>query len=102
MKVPFPVDDGFYYDTESADALSLEEKRRRRDQYWRMLYQARQEFFKLTDQTLIQFDMNSDAFFYYLKQNYGLQVETIDGKITSEYAVMDERKYLLFLMKFGS
>ena len=102
MKVPISVDDGFYYDTESEDALTLQEQRRKRDQYWRMLYQARQEFFKLTDRVTTQFDMNSGAFFYYLKQTYGLQVETVDEKITSEYAIIDERKYLLFLMKFGS
>jgi hypothetical protein len=46
--------------------------------------------------------MNTSAFFYYLKQNYGLQVETVDGKITGDYAVVNEQKYLIFLMKFGS
>ena len=100
MKVP--VSDGFYYDIDAEDILSLQEQRRRRDQYWRMLYQARQEYLKLTDQEAAEFNINSSAFFYYLKQQYGLEVETIDGKITGEYAVINEKKYLLFLIKFGS
>jgi hypothetical protein len=100
MKVPISVDDGFYYDTE--DIPSLQEQRRRRDQYWAMLYNARQEFLKLTDQASADTNTNTGAFFYYLKQHYGLQVETVDGKITGEYAVIDEKKYLIFLMKFGS
>jgi hypothetical protein len=102
MKVPISVDEGFYYDTESEDALSIQEQRRKRDQYWKMLYQARQEYLKLTDQGAAEFNMNSSAFFYYLKQNYGLLVETVDGKIAGEYAIVDEKKYLLFLLKFGS
>ena len=100
MKVPVP--DGFYYDTEAEPAQSLQEQRRKRDQYWKMLYQARQEYLILTDQGAAEFNMNSSAFFYYLKQNYGLQVETIDGNIAGDYAVVDEKKYLLFLIKFGS
>jgi len=99
MKVPISVDDGFYYDTENIP--SLQEQRRKRDQYWRMLYQARQEYLKLTDQEAAEFNINSSAFFYYLKQHYGLLVETVDDKITGEYAVIDEKKYLVFLLKYS-
>jgi hypothetical protein len=101
MKVPVSVESAFI-PMEAEDIPSLQKQRRRRDQYWAMLYKARQEYLKLTDQEAAEFNMNTSAFFYYLKQNYGLQVETVDGKITGEYAVMDEKKYLLFLLKFGS
>ena len=101
MKVPFSVESAFI-PMEADDIPSLQEQRRKRDQYWAMLYNARQEYLKLTDQEAAEFNMNSSAFFYYLKQHYGLQVATIDGKITGEYAVVDEQKYLIFLMKFGS
>jgi hypothetical protein len=100
MKVP--VSDDFYYDIEAEDFLSLQEQRRKRDQYWKMLYNARQEFLKLTEQVSAEYDIDPGAFYYYLTQNYGLQVETIDGKITGNYAVINEKKYLLFLIKFGS
>jgi hypothetical protein len=101
MKVPVSVESAFI-PMEADDIPSLQEQRRKRDQYWAMLYNARQEFLKVTGQPPTDINMNPGAFFYYLKQHYGLQVETVDSKITGEYAVVDEQKYLLFLMKFGS
>ena len=101
MKVPTSIADVAWM-TKKFSA-NLEEERRKRNQYWMMLYNARQEYLKLTDQQgVAEFNMNTSAFFYYLKQNYGLQVETVDGKITGDYAVVNEQKYLIFLMKFGS
>jgi hypothetical protein len=102
MKVPVSVESAFI-PMEAEDIPSLQKQRRKRNQYWMMLYNARQEYLKLTDQQgVAEFNMNTSAFFYYLKQNYGLQVETVDGKITGDYAVVNEQKYLIFLMKFGS
>ena len=83
-------------------SAGLAEDRKRRNQYWIMLHAARQEFLNLTEQAAAEYCSVSGAFFYYLRQNYGLQVELKDGKIAGEYAVVDEKKYLLFLMKFGS
>ena len=99
MTVPISVDDGFYYDTEAIP--SLREQREKRDQYWRMLFQARQDFLALTAQASIEYDVDPGAFFYFLKQNYGLLVETVDGQITGDYAIVDEKKYLLFLLKYS-
>lgn len=101
MKVPISMEDNFI-PMEAGDTVALQEQRKKRDRYWAMLYESRQEFLKLTEQAQIEYDIPSGAFFYYLKQNYGLQVETIDGQITGNYAVVNEQKYLLFLMKFGS
>jgi hypothetical protein len=98
MKVPISVESA---SMGADDIPSLQEQRRKRDRYWKMLYNARQEYLKLTDQESAEFNMNSGAFFYYLKQHYGLQVETVDSKITGDYAVVDEQKYLLFLLRFG-
>jgi hypothetical protein len=101
MTVPISVDDGFYYDTE--DIPSLQEQREKRDQYWAMLYQARQDFlfFMLSGRSSLEYDPDPGAFFYFLKQNYGLLVETVDGQITGDYAIVDEKKYLLFLLKYS-
>lgn len=101
MKVPISVEDTFI-PMEADDLVALHEQRRKRDQYWAMLYGARQEFLKLTEQAQAEYETPMGAFFYYLKQNYGLQVELIDGQIAGEYSVIDEKKYLMFLMKFGS
>ena len=87
---------------EEQDIDSVQKQKKKRDQYWTMLFRARQDFLALTAQASIEYDIvDPDAFFYFLKQNYGLQVATVDGKITSEYAVVDENKYLLFLIKYS-
>ena len=101
MKVPTSIEETFI-PMEAEDFVTVQEQRKKRDQYWKMLYNSRQEFLKLTEQASLEYEMGQDAFYYYLRQNYGLQVETVDGKITGDYAVVDEKKYLIFLLKFGS
>lgn len=102
MKVPNSIEDAFI-PMEEQDIVSVQEQREKRDQYWAMLFRARQDFLTLTAQASIEYDIvDPEAFFYFLKQNYGLQVATVDGnKITSEYTVIDEKKYLLFLIKYS-
>lgn len=99
MKVPNSIEDAFI-PMEASDIETIQEQRKKRDQYWAMLYSARQDFLILTDQAW-EYDIDPGAFFYFLKQNYGLQVATIDGQITGEYAIVDEKKYLLFLLKYS-
>jgi hypothetical protein len=101
MRVPISAESALI-PMEADDIPSLQEQRRKRDHYWAMLYNARQEFLKLTEQASAEYDIDPGAFYYYLTQNYGLQVETVDGKITGDYVVVNEQKYLIFLMKFGS
>lgn len=74
----------------------------KRNQYWLMLRRAKDDFIKLTDQASIEYEMGEGAFYYYLQQNYGLKVELIDGKIAGEYTVVDKKKYIMFLLKYGS
>lgn len=100
MKVPIPADETFI-PMEVSDIEALQEQRKKRDRYWAMLRSARIEYFKLMEQAAPEYDADEGAFFYYIKENYGLQVELIDGKIAGEYAVVDEKKYLMFLIKFG-
>jgi hypothetical protein len=100
MKVPNSIEDAFI-PMEADDFYILQEQKQHCDRYWAMLYKARQDFLVFTAQASIEYDIDPGAFFYYLKQNYGLQVATIDGQITGDYAVIDEKKYLLFLLKYG-
>lgn len=102
MKVPNSIEDAFI-PMEEQDIVSVQQQREKRDQYWAMLFRARRDFLTMTDQASIEYDtVDPGAFFYFLKQNYGLHVATVDGnKITSEYAVVDENKYLLFLLKYS-
>lgn len=101
MKVPNSIEDAFI-PMEEQDIDAIQEQRKKRDQYWAMLFRARQDFLTLTAQASVEYDIvDPRAFFHFLKQNYGLQVDTVDGKITSEYTVIDENKYLLFLLKYS-
>jgi hypothetical protein len=77
------------------------EKKSKRYRYWPMLRSAKDDFVRLTKQEVEVSDTDPGAFFYYLKQTYGLQVATVDGNITAEHAVVDEKKYLLFLLKYS-
>lgn len=100
MKVSPSIEDAFI-PIEINDIEALQEQRKKRNQYWSMLRRAKLDFINLTDQACIEYEIGDEAFFYYLRQNYGLHVELIDGKIAGEYAIVDEKKYLLFLLKFG-
>ena len=75
-------------------------RRQKRDQYWRSLGKARDEYNSLVDGT--EYNDGAPGFYYFMQANYGLQPEILDGKFGPEYNVVDEKKYLLFLMKYGS
>lgn len=77
------------------------ERKTQRYQYWRMLRSARTEFLEVTGSGIEYETWFDGAFRHYLSQKYGLQIGLIDGKITAEYNILDEKKYLLFLMKFS-
>ena len=43
-----------------------------------------------------------DAFDFedYVEANYGIKMNFVDGNITDGFVIMDEKKYLLFTLKF--
>lgn len=89
--------------TEEDPFLKLEQDRKeKRNKYWQMLRSAKNDFLRLTEQAALEYEMGEGAFYYYLQQNFGLRVELIDDKIAGEYTIVDEKKYLLFLLKYGS
>ena len=36
----------------------------------------------------------------YIEANYGIKMNIVDGNITDGYRIMDEKKYLIFLLKY--
>ena len=74
----------------------------KRDQYWQMLYRARQDFLKLMNIAGIDIEIDMGGFGYFLKEKYGFQPELIDGSISANYIITDEKKYTMFLLKYGS
>jgi hypothetical protein len=99
MKVNPKIEDAFLPMYED-DIIPLEEIKKKRDRYWAMLRRAKNEYLSLVDGT--EYNDGINGFYYFMQQNYGLQPELIDGNLGSTYNIVDEKKYLLFLLKYGS
>jgi hypothetical protein len=72
--------------------------RKRRWDYWAALKLVRREY--MAD--LKALDGQFDAFDFedYIEENYGIKMNIVNGNITDGYKIMDEKKYLIFLLKF--
>jgi hypothetical protein len=82
------------------DQEALQEYKKKRNNHWKRMRSARVEWCKLFNLPVTE---NFDAFYNWLAENYGLRPHMdLHGNIEDGYAVIDEKKYLLFLMKFGS
>lgn len=70
------------------------EQRKNRWNYWQMLKSARKEFMENS----VEFD--AYVFEDYIETKYGIRMNIVNGNITDGYQIIDEKKYLLFLLKF--
>ena len=70
------------------------EFRRNRWTYWGALKKIRQEY----QATGEEFDAYN--FKGYMEEQYGIKLNLVDGNITDGYRIVDEKKYLVFLLKF--
>lgn len=78
------------------------ERKKKTQKYWAMLRRAKDDYLKITEQFDIDYDMDPGAFYYYLQRQYGFKVEIVDGRIGQEYHVIDEGKFMLFIMKYAN
>jgi hypothetical protein len=70
------------------------ERRKNRWNYWEALKKVRKEYMSQNK----QFDAYD--FEDYLVGQYGLKMNIVNGNITDGYEIVDEKKYLIFLLKF--
>jgi hypothetical protein len=70
--------------------------RKKRWDYWAALKVIRKEY--MEDKSSGEFDAYD--FEDYIEANYGIKMNIVDGNITDGYKVMDEKKYLIFLLKY--
>ena len=89
MKIPKDFQD---YDDDGPEM----EFRKKRWDYWSALKQIRKEY--MQDTATVEFD--AFDFEDYIEENYGIKMNIVDGNITDGYKVMDEKKYLIFLLKY--
>ena len=67
--------------------------RKNRFDFWIQLKKARTEFLENHD----VFDVYE--FEKWLENNYGFKINVLNGNITDAYVIVDEKKYLVFLLK---
>jgi hypothetical protein len=72
--------------------------------YWQRLRLARQEY---VDETgLAHFGIHTssavetDAFTEWMDNKYGIRLEFVDGNISGAYTITDEKKMMMFLLKY--
>lgn len=70
--------------------------RKKRWDYWSALKKIRKEY--MQDTATAEFD--AFDFEDYIEANYGIKMNIVDGNITDGYKIMDEKKYLIFLLKY--
>ena len=76
------------------------EAARKRRSYWAKLKLARADYF---NDTVENEHPRPEGFYYYLQLKWGIKVMLDkDNNITEEVEIIDEGKYLMFLMKYGS
>jgi hypothetical protein len=70
------------------------DRRKQRWAYWEALKKVRVEY--------MENKTNFDAYDFedYLEKNYGVKMNIVNGNITDGYKIMDEKLYLIFLLKF--
>jgi len=68
-------------------------KRQTRWDYWNALKNVRKEY--LTDNK----EFDAYEFEDFLTEQYGIRMHLSDGKITDGFEIVDEKKYLIFLLK---
>jgi len=72
--------------------------RKRRWDYWAALKLVRREYMANLKTLNGQFD--AFDFEDYIEENYGIKMNIVNGNITDGYKIMDEKKYIVFLLKF--
>ena len=70
------------------------DSRKRRWDYWAALKLVRKEY--------MEQNREFDAYDFedYLEGKYGVKMNIVNGNITDGYQIVDEKKYLIFLLKF--
>ena len=70
------------------------DQRRNRWNYWEALKKVRREYMAQNS------EFDAYDFEDYLLGQYGLKMNIVNGNITDGYEIVDEKKYLIFLLKF--
>lgn len=73
--------------------------KKKKYEYWRMLKQANEDY-RLNNQHNT-FQEEKEQFEKWMRNHWGIIVEVEADGYTPYYTVLDEKKYLLFVIKYG-
>ena len=69
--------------------------------YWQRLRGARVEYADETgSDSITQVTKHNDGFYQWMQDKYGIQLEFINGNISGAYTILDEKKLMMFLLKY--
>lgn len=71
----------------------LLDKRKGRMKYWKTLKELQKEW-KETDQALNLID--------WIEEKYGFKAIMVDNYFSDDYHIVDEKKYLIYILKYGN
>jgi hypothetical protein len=74
------------------------DRRKNRWNYWSALKLVRKEY--MENRAVLDGQFDAYDFEDYLEKNYGIKMNMVNGNITDGYKIMDEKLYLVFLLKF--
>ena len=69
-------------------------QRNNRWDYWNALKIVRKEYME------IKKEFDAYEFEDYLESKYGIKMNIVNGNITDGFKIMDEKKYIVFVLKF--
>jgi hypothetical protein len=75
------------------------EIRKNKYEYWSRLTRANEEYRRKHDHKN-DFAEEMISFYQWMRDQWGLEIDTSTEGITPYYTVVDENKYLLFLLKY--
>ncbi len=73
------------------------EKRQNRQKYWRALKEIRNEYLKETIDT----DYDAVRFLTWVEEKYGFRPAMFDSYLTDDFEVVDQKKFIVYILKYG-
>lgn len=75
------------------------EQRDRRFKYWQTLKNLREEYLKETQNS--PYNLEPQVFLAWVEERYGIKPKLFDSHITDDYDIVDEKKYMMYILKYG-
>lgn len=66
---------------------------------WLKIIEAKKEYDALAE--AVPVGQGFLTFYDYVKEYYGIKLHEVEANLSPEYEVIDEKKYTVFLLKFG-